>query len=297
MNEGIKPGVYYDMPFSDYLAMPALSSSMLRDLGAMTPRKARWKWDHPEPPTDALDFGRAAHQWLLEGDQWLKGWSILPEDHDGRRKEGKDRMAEIAEAGLRPLKWEAHQSIKAMVEEARRHPLVKGLLYQARPEVTLVWEDRATGVLKKARPDALADRPAFPDFKTTATGMDDDSLRRTIEKYRYYQQAAHYEEGIAALGLQASPVMALVFQDKDAPHEIRVITLDDASYRANARDVNRRRTRRYVECLRSGEWPSWPAEITTIEMSPWEERKIAAESDDDYEAARDWQAPLEETAA
>ena len=68
-----EPGIY-TMPKADYHAdpcpTPSASSSFVRRMMSTCPAKAWHERQNPRKPTEALDFGDAAHEWLLEGDAW-----------------------------------------------------------------------------------------------------------------------------------------------------------------------------------------------------------------------------------
>lgn len=281
----LSPGVH-TIPLDAYLAEPALSSSMARDLLTLTPKACRWKWDNPQRETAQMDLGKLAHQWLLEGDAELAGWAVLPEDHDGRTKAGKDRIAGIEADGLKPLKWEQHETVKAMVAAARSHPLVIALLEDCEPERTLIWVDPETGVRCKARLDGLPrTKRYFPELKTTSRGLDDESLERTIETYRYGQQLRWYEEGVEALKLFDQPQGVHIFQETPGPYDLRLVELK-ANLRARSRVENAEARHRYAACLAAGEWPGWAPEVTSIGMPAWAEKRWTERD------LADWQAPI-----
>ena len=54
-----------------------------------SPEKAKWSWEHPEPPTPALLFGQAVHKLILEPVTFDDEFAVSP-DCDRRTKAGKE---------------------------------------------------------------------------------------------------------------------------------------------------------------------------------------------------------------
>jgi hypothetical protein len=72
MAQIIKPGIYFDLPFDEYLAIPALSNSGIKKLLISSLDFWTHSWMNPNPPKDkeAKHFldGRAYHARILEGE-------------------------------------------------------------------------------------------------------------------------------------------------------------------------------------------------------------------------------------
>ena len=73
-----KPGLHHDVSFDDYLKWPAISQSTLK-----VGREISWlhcktilDGKMPERNSDALNFGKAIHMYLLEPDRFGKSFSI-----------------------------------------------------------------------------------------------------------------------------------------------------------------------------------------------------------------------------
>lgn len=84
-----EPGIYFGMPEEVYHAVPALSASGLKKLGTSTMDFWATSWlnpDREERETKWLDYGKAIHAFVLEGEEaYLKRYivQIDPSDFDG----------------------------------------------------------------------------------------------------------------------------------------------------------------------------------------------------------------------
>ena len=81
----MKPGFYYQMPFEEYAAVPALNGSSLLHL-RRSPMKYKHELDNPTPPSPAMILGTATHRLILEPDRVgdFAVWGLL----EGRRFAG-----------------------------------------------------------------------------------------------------------------------------------------------------------------------------------------------------------------
>jgi hypothetical protein len=291
MTQPLAPGVY-QMPAATYHARPELSSSGARHLLATCPAKFKYDREHPPEPTNALDVGSAAHEWLLEGETWPQRHGVLPEDHDGRTKKGQAAVAEIAEAGRRPLKWSEFETIKAMVKALREHPFAHAAFANGKAEQALFWRDDDAGIGCRCRLDFFPDRGSiFGEYKTTRSA-DPDYLQKAMYDYGYHCQVEWNLWGIRALGLVKRPSMVLVFQEKEPPYLITCV-VPDADAMAWAEVQNRKARHVFAECLRTGKWPGYVEDVTTLGLPPYGLRVLIDKNEQGlFKVAQDMQAPI-----
>ncbi|MEE4540950.1 PD-(D/E)XK nuclease-like domain-containing protein [Streptomyces sp. V4-01] len=277
------PGGIYQMTAEEYHADPvpggSLSSSGARKLLAPScPAKFRWEQDHGQAARAAFDFGQAAHMHVLgEGPE-----IVVVDAPDWRTKPAQQQRAEARERGAVPVLIEEQQRIKAMAAALREHPVARALFDpdRGRPEQTLIWRDRRTGVMRRARLDWLPDpgpgRLIIPDYKTCASA-EPEALARAVAKYGYHQQDDWYRAGARALDL-ADEAAAFVFvcQEKTAPFVVTVFEVDAASRRLGAAR-NRRAIEIYAECQRTGRWPAYGDDIAYLSLPPYVERADSEE--------------------
>lgn len=265
----------HDWPAETYHADPlrpwggsASSTTLRKILEPGGPALVAWEREHPTY-RDAFDFGGAAHTITLgKGDEIVEVRA-----DDWRTNAAKAARAEAREAGLRPLLSKDLVRARALADAVRTHPIA-GRLVDGRvgvPERSVLWMDDVTGTYCRAMLDVFPhlDDPApiAVDVKTTESGLDPRSLARTVLTYGYHQQAAHYLEGLATLGL-VDARFVFVFVTKSPPHLVAVRTLSTAFL-----ELGRARNRRALDvlswCLESGSWPGLPAITEEIEPPAW----------------------------
>ncbi|MFB7845468.1 PD-(D/E)XK nuclease-like domain-containing protein [Streptomyces sp. NPDC056053] len=272
---GIEPGVYPDLPMERYHAdRGSLSSSGARRLlPPSCPALFRHEQDNPKPSTKTFDIGNAAHQLVLgEGpDLWLVDhvrWDTA---------KAKAEVAEARAAGAIPLKRAEYDQVQAMADAIRRHPIASALFApgSGRPEVSVFWKDRTTGIRRRARFDWLphprSGRLIIPDYKTCRSA-EPSALARAIDEYGYHCQDDWYRAAARAAGLAEDPAFVFVCQEKTAPYLVTVVELDAAARRIGAAK-NRRAIEVFARCTETGNWPGYSDDITYLSLPVWAERR------------------------
>lgn len=264
-----EPGVVPDLPEDIYHGDPVPGGS-LSSGGARTLLEpggpARFAWERANPrttSTDAFDLGHAVHTMALGSGPEIAVVDAL----DWRTKAAREAKAQAYAEGKTPMLDKHYQCVIAMVESLRRHPIVGGFLAaEGQPELSAFWVDEATGVWCRARYDKpVRDRHGdlvIFDLKTCERA-DDNSAGKSTGNYGYHQQDPWYRDAAIALGLDDDPGFVFVFVEKQPPHLINVVVLDD-----EALEVGRRRNaaalRIYAGCMSSGIWPGYGTDITTV---------------------------------
>ena len=184
-----KYGIHADIPFTDYLAIDAVSNSYLGKL-KQCPVKSQMEQDD----TKALGFGRAVHSIVLEGFcAFDKDFVVEPTDINKRTKAGKEEYAaflkENEDKGIITDDEFTHAINMRMA--VYDHPMAKKLLAQGVTEQTIVWT--SNGVRCKSRPDALPgdETRTLVDLKTTRDASYEGFLR-SVKTFGYARQAAFY---------------------------------------------------------------------------------------------------------
>jgi len=276
-----EPGVYEIEAatyHADPCATPSLSSSGARTIISECPARYWADRQNPPAPTEALTIGSAAHEWLLEGDTWPQRHVVLPEDFNGRTKDGKAQLAAIEDAGKRAITAEQFDTIKSAVTVLRDHPLAGPAFAAGKSEVTLVWRDEEFGFLCRARIDRF--NPAgivVPDYKTTRSAHP-DYLQKAMYELGYHQQAEWYLAGIRALGLIETPLFLFAFQEKVAPYIVTCATPSDVALQWAAIQ-NRKAREIFAKCIETGTWPAYSDDVLTLDLPPWAEGKLQRKSE------------------
>jgi hypothetical protein len=278
-----EPGIFDHLTLEQYHAdmVPggSLSSSGARKLlPPSCPAKFDYERRHPQPPTDAMEFGSAVHSIALGN-----GAEVVPVDAKSWvGKAVQEERREIRASGRIPLLEAQFQTANEMCVALRRDPLAAKLLDPSRgkAERSLFWRDEKTGVMLRARPDWLpepveGERLLVPDIKTIPE-VDPDSIAKSLEKYSYPMQADFYESGIRALGIAQDVVFLFIFVRKTRPHLIQVVGVPEID-RTIAAAKNRRAIDLYARCMASGEWPAYEPGIAYIDMPSWAQSRDAGD--------------------
>lgn len=293
-----EPGVY-SVPKADYhgdkiTPSPSLSSSGARKIMSECPAKFWYDRNHPDDkPSDALRIGDAAHEWLLEGDTWPARHGVLPEDHDGRTKVGKEAIVAIESLGKHPLKWAEFEAIKAMVDALKAHPFAHAAFRNGKPEQSIYWRDEETGIWCRARPDWLPSTGTIlADYKTTRSAHP-DYLSKAISDLGYHCQAEWYMTGVRALGLIKEPSFVFAFQEKEAPYLITAVEVPPEDiYEASI--LNRKARHIFARCLRENRWPGYADDVIAVGQPGWARKRFQDNKDAGlFEVAAEMQKPLQ----
>jgi hypothetical protein len=277
--EIVEPGVY-DLPDSVYHADPvpggSLSSSGARKLlPPSCPAIFHHERSNPREPTQAFDFGHAAHKMVLGSGPEI----VLVDRERWDTKEVKAELAEIRERGAVPLKRSEYQQVQDMADALRQHP-VASILFDPEygtAEASLFWRDDPSGIWRRARLDWLPEhdpcaRMILPDYKT-ALSANPAEFTRTAWKYGYHQQAAWYCDAVTALDLTEDPAFVFVVQEKTPPYLVSVIQLDTEAHRIG-QHLNRRAIEIYTECTTTDTWPGYGSDVELVALPHWYTRRF-----------------------
>ena len=219
-----------------------------------SPEKAKYAWEHPEPPTPALLFGQAVHKLLLEPDTFDDEFAVAP-NIDRRTKDGKTAYNAFCDGlGDRSvITPDQYQTAVEMRNKAISEPFVSKLL-QGEHEKPIHWVDELTGEMCKIRIDVLSelgDRPMIVDYKTAEDASTDAFMRAAI-KHGYDFQAAMYSEGVEKTTGQ-KPIFVFIAQEKKPPYSVNILQADELFIK-HGYDIFRELLGIYHECKTSGNW-------------------------------------------
>jgi hypothetical protein len=282
-----KPGFYRNVPFDEYAAWDAVNSHILTSLLHGTPAHVRHQLMSGGPePTRSLDLGWLVHQAVLEPDLFAGFGAdmVVPPKVDRRTTEGKRLWAEFqaANEGQRIVDADDYEKtcalrrkVIAIRESVLAHPSA-GEFFRGpgANEVSLVWEERAAGVLCKARIDRvgmLGEWPIVGDLKTARKAAR-RPFERAVFDYGYHVQAQHYLAGLQALSpiAQGQPFRRFCFfvVETEAPFCPAVYEVDDSAL-AVAEQDRRRLLVTWRECVESGKWPGYADGVDLISLPAW----------------------------
>ena len=254
-----KVGIHRGIPMAEYLALDACSNSRLNDL-RRSPAHCRESILYPPEPTLAMKVGTAIHTAILEPDAFALAYAGA---------EGDKKTKGVMIRDLAP----------AVSQSVWQHKAAAALLENGESELSLVWVDEDTGLLCKGRIDHISLGFAggtILDVKST-TDASRDAFERSIFKYGYHRQGAHYLEACRVLDLPVRHYSILA-AEKDSPYCCAVYRLDEGAIDAGNEQL-RPLLKRYAECVATGEWPGYPIEIQDIALPDYAWKQISDETE------------------
>lgn len=278
----LTPGVY-DLPNEVYHADPCQTPSLSAagawtidtecpaEFWRQTPR-LNPKAEREGKPHFAI--GSAAHVLALQPDRFQEEVYVLAEDHNPYTKEGKATKAAALESGKTVITHDEFLEIKEMAQVLAGNELAQMAFSAGRPEQSIFWQDRETGVWCRCRPDWLPNRPlVIPDYKT-AISVNPRKFERQACDFGHHVRAAHYLAGVAAI-FGGRPIDYLfIVQRKTAPYPVVPIILHADAIEWGEK-IRRRSLRIFARCLETERWPDYAgADPVIIGLPGYEERRL-----------------------
>lgn len=293
------PGVYDQLPMEwyhdDCCAGPSISAGGLETILKCPVKYWAFSPLNPNrfPPTDTkpMAIGRAAHALALGEPKFSDAFVVLPEDAPRRptklqinaKKPSPETLAAIAfwnDINSRTetiIAFEDYELVKLMAHALKIAPQVANAFIDGKPEQSLIWKDKETGIWLKSRPDWLPNAPKkqfVVDYKTALT-IDPYRLSNHAFDYGFHIQGALQVDAVEQV-LGTRPLgIAHVCQEKDPPFlaELRMFTPEQIEI---GRKAYRRALRTFADCLSSGKWPGYTKDPTYFQ-TPY---RVAMESDE-----------------
>ena len=275
---------------------PSISSSGLRTIVNQSPWHFWSTWEgnpdryEDDEESDALTLGRAAHALLLGDAEFNQEFVYVPADAPNRptatqvkafERDGiwSDKAKPGAEfwqafdaeaAGRTLLPAAMVETIMHMRRNLERSPEALAALTGGMTEVSMIWQDDATGVFIKSRPDTIPDNSCdFGDLKTFAprTKSIERAVHQAITDNGYVMQMALACMGAEhVLGLVADDCV-LVMAQSTRPFTVTPVRLDAEALHWG-KVLCRHGIDRFAECLKTGHWPMPVEGVMTYSMPP-----------------------------
>lgn len=269
--EGFAPGLHQGVPDDVYHArkLYVVNKTGIDRVNQSPAHFKVWVEGGVVRESPALDFGQAFHCATLEPAVFAERYAVEPDFGDCRYKDNKTARDtwRAKNAFKRSLSGEHSDAITAMAASVRAHPIAGKLLVGGVPELTVLWNDEATGLPCKSRADYyVADKQLVVDLKTTLDASERE-FKRSVVSYRYHVQDALYRSGFAAVG---APIQHFIFVavEKTPPYAVAVYALDAdavaAGFAAARKNINT-----LSDCVRFDRWPSYSDHIVTLELPKW----------------------------
>jgi hypothetical protein len=261
-NTQIQHGIFPNLSFEEYLAIPCLSQSTLKEgRKSMAHLHAAMTEEWTDKPTDDMLLGSALHCAFLEPE-------MMPEKvvkWDGGARRGPEWKAFLADHGHQIILTEAmHAKLIGMTRSLRnyirsRPELRKWYSQIEGTELSIVGE--VHGVTMKGRVDALTPDPLF-DLKKVADG-DLRLFQSNAHKFGYGIQAYVY------LQLTQRERFILLTVEDYGCFDAVSYELDEQMMREGRREACEL-LNRVAKCQASGVWPGRGASgIQSLSLPAW----------------------------
>lgn len=267
----------YDFPIDEYhgdcCIGPSVSGSGLVTLEQLSPAHY-WQGSYHNPrrepfDTTALAFGRACHAWILGEPEFQKYFVVSPYDKFTTKEARAWRDDQIRTI----VKAEQLDAIRAMGETILKTPLVQNAFKDGKPEQSLIWQDKETGIWLKTRPDWLPNNiPFVPNYKTARSARPADFARHAFD-LGYHQGAALCLDGLREVLGWANASYYFVAQEKEPPYVASIVVMNEHDIEWG-RLLNRKALRTLARCLDKGEWPGYATGAVEIQMPAWAEKQL-----------------------
>lgn len=291
-----RPGIYLDMPTSEYFAdccpAPSLTQSVAKLLLDRSPLHAYGahprlggEVDRPEDYVSAQAIGNAAHKLFLGRGKEI----VVIEAPDFRTKEARTTRDAVSAEGKVPILAKHYGRANAMVKRAREQLAPFGLPDPASlaqdTEVVIAWEE--DGIWLRSMIDHLTpDRLTVIDFKTSGMSCAPHGIGRMMNDAGWDVQAAMHERGLYRVDPEGAGRRRHLFiaQENEEPYALTVVQISEAVLTmgrkklAVATDIWRR-------CIESDRWPGYPAEIVVPELPAWAESAWLDREETEFTAA------------
>jgi len=268
--------------FADPCPVPSLTQSLAKLLIARSPLHA--KCAHPrlndtveeeevERYEKAKAIGSAAHLTLIG-----RGKDILVADFDAwRTNEAKKVRAEAEAEGRMAILRHHFDLAVTMVEAARQQLADVGFTDTFSPdlgngEVCVAWEE--DGIWFRSLIDWLPTTMRVVwDYKTSEMSVAPHSIGRMMADAGWDVQAAMHERGLARVTQGVESIgrrFRFVAQEQEPPYALTICELPESVLAVGRKKLDYA-VRLWTRCMRSGEWPAYPAEVCVPEYPAWAE--------------------------
>jgi hypothetical protein len=277
--------VHQGLSFPQYAAIRGVNASLLKRVAGGSPLHGlHYLREGGGPDTHSRMELRATHALALEGEAaFRRGYAVWEGARRGQA--WLDFEAQQLATGRTVLTSAERARVQARAAALLAHPVAGPMLRHedARPEVTVVWTDAATGLPCKARLDLWVDAEAgvtIADLKAWGS-TDPLSVSREIAKQLVHLQLAHYAEAVeAATGVKPTEAAVIVVEDK-APHDVGVYLLTMGGGLDIGRALWRRTMATWADATRSGVYPGRIPDPYDIILPAWAEEDVDTEEQPD----------------
>lgn len=278
------PSVLPDLEAEKYHRHPAVSKHGLDDF-RKAPALYLYNRENPRPATPALQFGSLYHTVILEPELIGQLYAVVPKDAPKRptriQREAKKPSLETLEAIHWWNEFDARNEGKTIVDVAdimlcqqMRQAMLKNLAcrnaleeHRLYTEASLFWQDPATGVKCRARPDIIRADGLIIDPKTCVDASE-DAFQRAAWNFGYYRQAAMYLDGWEAVSGEKPKAFIFLAQESEAPFLCRAYVASPQLIEYGRVQL-REDLERFAKCEQTGIWPGLGDKPAELNLPAW----------------------------
>lgn len=263
------------MKLSEYLLMPALSSSIIHTLVTRSPAHAAYRQAQPSEPSKETDAGSIAHKILLEGSE---AGIVVCDYGDWKTNAAKAERDNAREGDKIPILKKQLDEIRRMVNAAQAHleksPIADEFA-EGESENSIKWLDGGETTCKARFDRVNYETDLIVDYKTCGGAVNPKWWNRHVISMGYDIQAAFYLRGYKATTGREGRFVWLA-QETDEPYFCCLMDMAP-----DLLDYGNSRVERGMEMWRqataTGRWPAYPNRICSLEVPGWARAEEEAE--------------------
>jgi hypothetical protein len=270
------PGIYPGIDFEVYRSWQAVNHSKLVRIDK-SPLHTQVMPDLSEKK--AIRLGQLVHSGTLEPGSVAQRYAVMPafeNDPENQTAQGKPSTSSATEyvkskraafyrfaeaSGRIVIDQDEYDQYLKLADAINENENVRGMIAAGECELSIVWQDKETKIMCKARIDCKTPSRLM-DLKTSRDDGDrplPESFEWSLWSYSYYSQAAWYQSGWHALTGERLPFWFAVVATSE-PYQCVAAPVGEMSLQMG-REKNRQRLAAYAECHRAGRFPGYESPV------------------------------------
>jgi len=282
-------GVFYDIPFDEYLKIPAISKTTLFNANkSLLYFKYKLEEKAKEDPNEVaahFALGRAIHTAVLEPEFFDSQFVVAPvinKRTNVGKKEWADFQADAILDNKQVLTAEQHDQCMGMSESIANHELSQKILDGGRSEVTIVNYDKIFKCYRKCRIDWLVDGNVLIDLKSIARSSDADFVLLQIYQLGYYLQAGMYLDMTGEETGERLRTFGFLFVETTPPYQVGVYQVSEDMANIGISKY-KHLMKRVLKSIETGYWPHYNNdESVTLDFKPWMMEQITKDFEETF---------------
>lgn len=248
----------------DYHEGPGLSSTRLK---ALLKSPAHYKAELAElrKPTPAMTLGSALHCAALEPQHYASRFVALPEDAPASGKKRAEIDAEYAAKGLTTLNYEDATTVSRMIASLEKNEVFQRVVRPCVKELAAWAVDPETGVLKKAKADAIHPELTYIADVKTCEDARKEVWRWDAKRYGYGTSAAMYLDVFSQATGQTIDTFVWIAVEKKPPYAVKFYVASRTTLE-NGHKAFRQGLETFAACEKSGQWPGYEQVFEELDL-------------------------------